>query len=64
MACDIEDREGESPSPMEPRPGQMFHSSAAGRRREQTLPEAPGLRQGFTHEDDTAEDLTTCTIGG
>jgi hypothetical protein len=35
MACDIDDREGESPSPMEPRPGRMFHSSATGHRREQ-----------------------------
>jgi RNA polymerase sigma-70 factor (ECF subfamily) len=30
---------------MEPRPGRTFHSSATGRRRKQTLPEAPGLRQ-------------------
>ncbi len=45
MACDIDDREGESPSPMEPRLGRMFHSSATGRRRDQTLPEALGLRQ-------------------
>src|ERR1700722_1011841 len=35
MACDFDDREGESPSPMEPRLGRMFHSSATGRRREQ-----------------------------
>jgi phytoene dehydrogenase-like protein len=35
MACDIDDREGESPSPAEPRLGRMFHSLATGRRREQ-----------------------------
>jgi len=35
MACDTDDREGKSPSPMEPRLGQMFHSSATGRRRAQ-----------------------------
>jgi hypothetical protein len=35
---------------MEPRLGRMFHSSATGRRREQTLPEALGLRQRFNHE--------------
>jgi hypothetical protein len=35
MACDIDDREGESPSPMEPRLGRMFHSSATGRRHKQ-----------------------------
>ena len=54
MARDSDDREGESPSPMEPRPGRTFHSSATGRRREQTLPEAPGLRQGLHPRDDTA----------
>jgi hypothetical protein len=35
---------------MEPRLGRMFHSSATGRRRDQTLPEALGLRQALTHE--------------
>src|SRR5450755_1935559 len=55
MACDIDDREGESPSPMEPRLGRMFHSSATGRRREQTLPDALGLRQALHPRDDTAE---------
>src|ERR1700733_955865 len=45
MTCDFDDREGESPSPVEPRLGRMFHSSATGRRRAQTLPDAPGLRQ-------------------
>ena len=50
MACDIDDREGKSPSPMEPGLGRMFHSSATGRRREQTLPEALGLRQALHHE--------------
>src|ERR1700735_4531425 len=54
MACDTDDREGESPSPMELRPGRMLHSSATGRRREQTLPEAPGLRQALHSRDDTA----------
>src|SRR5713226_1527514 len=54
MARDIDDREGESPSPMEPRLGRMFHSSATGRRREQTLPEALGLRQALHPRDDTA----------
>jgi hypothetical protein len=54
MACDIDDREGESPSPMEPRLGRMSHSSATGRRREQTLPEALGLRQALHPRDDTA----------
>src|ERR1700722_8517391 len=51
MACDIDDREGESPSPMESRLGRMFHSSATGRRREQTLPEAPGRRQAARTRD-------------
>ena len=55
MACDTDDREGESPSLMEPRLGQTFHSSATGRRREQTLPEALGLRQARHSRDDTAE---------
>jgi hypothetical protein len=54
MACDIDDREGESPSPMEPRLGRMFHSSATGRRREQTLPEALGPRQAVQSRDETA----------
>src|SRR5580658_8850306 len=54
MAWDLDDREGESPSPMEPRPGRMFHSSATGRRRDQTLPEAPGLRQAPHPRDHTA----------
>ena len=54
MACDNDDREGKSPSPMEPRLGRMFHSSATGRRREQTLPEALGLRQALQPRDDTA----------
>ena len=45
MACDIDDREGESPLPMEPRVGRMFHSSATGRPREPSLPEALGLCQ-------------------
>ncbi len=54
MACHINDREGESPSPTEPRLGRTFHSSATGRRREQTLPEAPGLRQAPHPRDDTA----------
>jgi hypothetical protein len=35
---------------MEPQLGRMFHSSATGRRREQTLPEALGLRQALHHE--------------
>ena len=54
MACDIDDREGESPSPMEPLLGRLFHSSATGRRREQTLPEPLGLRQALHPRDDTA----------
>src|SRR5690242_6783800 len=54
MACAIDDREGESPSPVEPRLGRTFHSSATGRRRKQTLPEAPGLRQALHPRDDTA----------
>jgi len=33
----------------------MFHSSATGRRREQTLPDALGLRQALHPRDDTAE---------
>jgi hypothetical protein len=37
MACDIDDREGSSPSPMELRLGRMFHSSAIGRRPRATL---------------------------
>src|SRR5215469_1117288 len=58
MACDIDDREGESPSPMEPRLGRMLHSSATGRRREQTLPEALGLRQAPHPPDRTAGNAT------
>src|SRR5579859_6172358 len=45
MACGVDDREGESPSPMELRLGRMCHSSATGRRREQSLPQTTGLRQ-------------------
>jgi hypothetical protein len=57
MACDIDDREGESPSPLEPRLGRMSHSSATGRRRERIFPEALGLRQaliadGFDHRSE------------
>src|ERR1700733_6685576 len=37
MACDIHDREGESPSPMEPRLGRMLRSSATGRRRHEVF---------------------------
>jgi len=50
MACDIEDREGESPSPMELRLGRMFHGSATGRRRDHTLPEALGHVKRFTRQ--------------
>jgi hypothetical protein len=50
MACDIDDREGESPSPMEPRLGRMFHSSATGRRREQLFPRRPVLVKRSNHE--------------
>jgi hypothetical protein len=32
----------------------MFHSSATGRRREQTLHEATGIRQALHPQDDTA----------
>ncbi len=39
MACDIDDREGNSPSPKEPRLGRMFQSSATGRRRGANLPD-------------------------
>lgn len=55
MACDIDDREGESPSPVEPLLGRMSHSSATGRRREQTLPDALGFRQALhpVHRQDT-----------
>jgi hypothetical protein len=35
---------------MEPRLGRLFHSSATGRRREQTLPEAPVFVKRFTRE--------------
>jgi len=38
MACDIDDREGESPSPMELRLGRTFHSLATGRRQAQLFP--------------------------
>ena len=38
MACDIHDREGESPSPMELRLGRTFRSWATGRRRDKLLP--------------------------
>ncbi len=54
MACDIDDREGESPSPVEPRLGRMSRSSATGRRRERIFPEALGLRQALHPRDDTA----------
>jgi hypothetical protein len=57
MACDIDDREGESPSPMEPRLGRMSHSSATGRRREQTLSEAPALRQALHPRQARTRDL-------
>jgi hypothetical protein len=56
MACDIDDREGESPSPMEPRLGRMLPGSATGRRREHTIPEALGLCQAASPTEDTAED--------
>ena len=45
MACDIANREGKSPSPMEPRLGRMFHSSATGRHRGATLTKALNLCQ-------------------
>ncbi len=47
MACDIDDREGNSPSPMEPRLGRMFHSSATGRRRGANLPDLRSPCQAF-----------------
>ena len=50
MACDIDDREGESPSPMEPGLGRMFHSSATGRRREQLFPTRSVFVKRFNHE--------------
>ncbi len=40
MACGTRNREGYSPSPMEPRPGRVLHSSATGRRRSATFSEA------------------------
>ena len=39
---------------MEPRLGRTLHSSATGRHRERTLPEALGLRQAVQPRDDTA----------
>ena len=45
MACDTDDREGESPSPMEPPLGRTLHSSATGRRRQHTIPQPLGLCQ-------------------
>jgi hypothetical protein len=50
MACDIDDREGESPSPMEPRLGRMFHSSATGRRLEQLFLRRSVFVKRFNHE--------------
>ena len=50
MACDIDDREGESPSPMEPRLGRMFHSSATGRRRGRIFLRPSVFVKRFTHE--------------
>ena len=50
MACDIANREGKSPSPMEPRLGRMFHSSATGRRRGATFTKALNLSQPPTQE--------------
>ena len=50
MARDSDDREGESPSPMEPRPGRMFHSSATGRRREQLFLTRSVFVKRLTHE--------------
>jgi Putative glycolipid-binding len=49
MSCDIDDREGESPSPKEIRLGRTFHGSATGRRREHTIPGALALCQGASH---------------
>jgi hypothetical protein len=43
---------------MEPRLERMFHSSAAGRRRAQTLPEALGLRQGAGRLTEWAGNMT------
>jgi len=50
MACDIDDREGESPSPLEPRLGRMLHSSATGRRHEQLFLRRSVFVKRFTHE--------------
>ena len=50
MARDIDDREGESPSPMEPRLGRMFHSSATGRRHEQLFLRRPAFVKRRTRE--------------
>lgn len=55
MACDVDDREGESPSPMKLRLGQMFHSSATGRRREQLFTRRPLFVKYFTHEKTVRE---------
>jgi hypothetical protein len=50
MACETDDREGESPSPMEPQLGRMFHSSATGRRHEQLFPRPAVLVKRFPRE--------------
>jgi hypothetical protein len=50
MACDIDNREGKSPSPMEPRLGRTFHSSATGRRHEQLFLRHSVFVKRLTHE--------------
>src|SRR5580700_4006633 len=47
MACDVDDREGESPSPMEPRLGRTFRGSATGRRRARIFADTLSLRQAW-----------------
>lgn len=43
MACDIDNREGKSPSLLEPRLGRMLHSSATGRRHHELFPGTDAL---------------------
>src|SRR3954447_2941001 len=41
MACGVDNREGESPSPTERRLGRVFRGSATGRRRAELSPDRP-----------------------
>ena len=63
MACDIYDREGESPSPMEPGRGGCSTARRPVAAVKQTLPKAVGLRQALHPRDDTAGSAA-CQVAG